>query len=246
MNGIKEIATHVTLVIPAYNEERNIEANVKKVRNFLNTRKVEIVIADNGCTDNTRHIASLLSKKYNDVRSVSLHEKGKGRALKRAWKDSKTELISYMDTDLPFTLQDYVKALEKLEVENADLVVGSRTMAGAYVERPFIRGFLSRIYNLLVKILLGIKVSDCQCGLKVLRKAKFLKVLDKIEDNNWFFDTELIFRFQQAGYLIKEVPVHCKMTQSTKVAILRDGFKFGISILRLFCQRIFYPKTEGR
>lgn len=237
-----------TLVIPVYNEENIILENMNKLLDFLDDKgllnKFQIIIAENGSTDKTFTICSSLTKKHENVRLLRNSIKGRGRSLQMAWKIAKTEMISYMDADLPFRLEDYLNAVGKLEDCNADLVCGSRVMEGAYVKRPLIREVLSRIFNLLVKTILRIKISDSQCGLKVLKKRKFLKVVDKIRDGEWFFDTELIFWFQQLGYVIKETPICCNMENSTKVRIIRDALTMGVSILRLLQQKLKWEEMR--
>ena len=231
----------ITLVLPVFNEEDKIENNVNEVISFLkyNLHKFEVIIAENGSTDNTFNKALKISEENNHIKVIHIEEAGRGKALKEAFKQaSAPDIIGYMDADLPFELEDYLDALNKLIKEKADIVIGSRNIPGAYVERPLIRYFLSRLFNFLVKIFLGLNISDSQCGIKILRKKKFLKIADKIIDNNWFFDTELIFWFNRSGYSIKEVPVNCKMGSLTKVKIVRDSWSMGTSILRLLCYRI--------
>ena len=239
MNVLTEIKH--TLIIPAFNEEEKIEKNINKVVSFLrnNLDEFEVIITENGSTDNTFIIALQVAEKNPCVKAIHIEESGRGRALREAFKQaSAPDIVGYVDADLPFKLQDYLNALKKLIEDKADLVIGSRNMAGAHVKRPLIRCFLSRIFNFSVKILLGLNVNDSQCGLKILRKEKFLLITDKIRNNNWFFDTELIFWFHRSGYLIKEVPVHCNMTSSTKVKIVLDSWYMINSILRILTYRI--------
>jgi glycosyltransferase involved in cell wall biosynthesis len=230
-----------TLIIPAFNEEEKIEKNINKVVSFLrnNLDEFEVIITENGSTDNTFIIALQVAEKNPCVKVIHIKESGRGRALREAFKQaSSPDIVGYIDADLPFDLQDYLNALKKLVENKADLVIGSRNMVGAYVKRPLIRSFLSKIFNFSIKILLGLNVNDSQCGLKILRKEKFLLITDKIRNNNWFFDTELIFWFHLSGYLIKEVPVHCNMTSSTKVKIILDSWYMVNSILRLLIYRL--------
>lgn len=225
----------VDVVIPVYNEERVLAQSIATLREFLEGNLPpgwRIVIADNASTDKTWEIAQALSQKHPDVVSLHLDEKGRGQALRRAWLGSSAEIVSYMDVDLSTDLDAFPKLIQAIE-EGYHVAVGSRLMPGSSVRRSFKREFTSRGYNFLIKAMLRAKFSDAQCGFKALSAEAARELVPLIQDQEWFFDTELLILAQRKGYRIREVPVAWIEDPDSRVSIAKTALDDLKGLLRM-------------
>ncbi len=213
------------IVIPVYNEERDLEPSVTKLRDFLKKNcpyKWRIVVANNASTDRTLEIAKELERKYpGEVTYIHLDQKGRGRALKKAWLVSDADVVCYMDVDLSTNLNHLMPMVDPLFAGEYHIATGSRLMPGARVTRQFKREVISRAYNLIVKLMFPRRrFSDAQCGFKALSRQAVKDLVPHIQDNRWFFDSELLIRAEQQGYKIWEVPVEWIEDLDSRVKII--------------------------
>lgn len=201
----------VEVVIPLYNEERDITPSITTLREYLQTHcpyQWRIVIADNASTDRTPELGRALAARWPEVKYVRLEKKGRGRALRRVWLDSEADLLSYMDVDLSTNLRAFLPLLEPLARGEREIAIGSRLKRGASVTRQWKREIISRLYNLIIAIMFPRrKFSDAQCGFKALTRKAAQELLPLVVDQGWFFDSELLLRAEQRGYTIHEVAV---------------------------------------
>lgn len=200
----------VEIVVPVYNEEVDLEPNVRKLSRYLHDRfplPAVITIADNGSTDSTWSKAASLASGIPSVGAVHLDAKGRGRALRAAWMASTAPVVAYMDVDLATGLDALLPLVAPLLSGHADVAIGSRLATGARVVRGPKREFISQSYNLLLRLVLGTGFSDAQCGFKAIRSEAARRLLPLVEDNEWFFDTELLVLAERCGLRIHEVAV---------------------------------------
>jgi glycosyltransferase involved in cell wall biosynthesis len=213
----------VQIVLPVYNEQRVLQASVRRLHDYLIQQfnfAFEITIADNASTDATPRIAHALARAIPEVRALRLERQGRGQALRVAWSRSDADVVAYMDVDLSTDLRALPGLLIPLLERHADVAIGSRLAADAQVTRGIKRELISRSYNLLLRTLLGVGFSDAQCGFKAVRREVAQALLAEIEDDGWFFDTELLYRAEQGGLAIHEVPVRWVDDPDSRVAIL--------------------------
>ena len=217
--------TTLEVVIPVHNEERDLASSVERVREHLATMPwtFRVTIADNASTDGTAVIARRLAHTYDDVRVVHLAEKGRGRALKRVWSGSDAAVLVYMDVDLSTDLNALLPLVAPLISGHSDLAIGTRLGRGSRVERGPQREIISRGYNLLLRGALRARFSDAQCGFKAIRADVAREVLPLVEDNAWFFDTELLVLAERSGLRIHEVPVDWVDDPDSRVDIVRTA-----------------------
>ncbi|HZV48959.1 MAG TPA: dolichyl-phosphate beta-glucosyltransferase [Candidatus Dormibacteraeota bacterium] len=202
--------TQVDVVIPVYNEERVLEEKIHELHDFLSSVMYvpwQIVIADNASTDKTREVAQKLSRDLQHVSTLHIPHKGRGLALKTAWGQSLASVMTYMDVDLSTNLNSFLPLIAPILSGHSDIAIGSRLRRGARVSRRFKREFISRSYNLLVKFVMHSHFSDAQCGFKAISARAARLLLPRIENNTWFFDTELLLLAEHMGLRIFEVPV---------------------------------------
>ena len=228
----------VEITVPVYNEERDLEKNIRKLFSFCNKNlgnyEWHITIADNASTDNTPVIASTLAKKNSKILYFRLEQKGRGRAVKRVWSQSKCDYCVYMDLDLSTDLIHLPNILEKLG-EGYDVVIGSRLAKGAKVEgRTFIRELTSRVLNFFfIRFFFHTHFTDAQCGFKGVTRKIVETLISKVKDNEWFFDGELLIIAEKSGYKIYEEPVHWVDNPGSTVRLISTIWGDLMSIKRL-------------
>jgi glycosyltransferase involved in cell wall biosynthesis len=214
----------VEIVVPVRNEECDLVPNVTRLATYVRDGfpvTARIVIADNGSTDGTWELALGLANSFPDlVRAVHLDLPGRGRALHAVWSGSDAEVVAYMDVDLSTDLRALSPLVAPLLSGHSDLAIGTRLAHGARVARGFKREVISRAYNLLLRVTLGVRFSDAQCGFKAVRADVARALLPLVADRSWFFDTELLVLAERAGLRIHEVPVDWADSPDSRVRIL--------------------------
>jgi glycosyltransferase involved in cell wall biosynthesis len=213
----------VEIVVPVYNEERDLERSVRRLRTYLDARfpfHATITIADNASTDGTRAIGARLAATIPGVRYMRLSDKGRGGALAAAWLDSHADVVAYMDVDLSTDLDALLPLVAPLISGHSDVAIGSRLASGARVKRGLKRELISRAYNALLRVSLGARFKDAQCGFKAIRADMARRLVPKVENQAWFFDTELLVLAQREGLRIHEVPVDWRDDADSRVEII--------------------------
>ncbi|MFB6196185.1 MAG: flippase-like domain-containing protein [Haloplanus sp.] len=241
----------VSVVLPAYNEEGTIEATVETtlstLSEFLPAGSFEVIVAEDGCEDRTPEIADRLAAEDERVRHFHSDERlGRGGALERAFAAADGDTLVYFDTDLATDMRHLEELVERVRSGEADVATGSRWMPGQVADRPAKRGVPSRVYNGLVRLVLRSPLRDHQCGFKALNREAFERLHRDIEDEHWFWDTELLVRAQRAGLEIAEFPVEWEPKGDTKVDLVRDVFGMGSQIVRLWWQVSVSPRITRR
>jgi glycosyltransferase involved in cell wall biosynthesis len=214
----------VDVVIPVYNEEKALPKSIPELRAFFSgpdfSYDWRIVIADNASIDDTPAVGRGLSQQTpGEVEYVRIERKGRGFALKTTWGQSAADIMSYMDVDLSTGLEAFPPLIRAIAEGGYGVATGSRLARKSKVDRSLKRTALSRGYNLIIKAMLQTRFSDAQCGFKAISREVAQKVLPLVQDNNWFFDTELLILAEKMGYRIKDVPVRWIEDRDTRVKI---------------------------
>jgi putative flippase GtrA len=198
------------IVVPVYNEQVDLEASVRRLHDYLERGfpiTWQITIADNASTDATWPIACGLSRDLRGVHAIRVAEKGRGRALHAAWGASDSDVLAYMDVDLSTDLAALLPLIAPLLSGHSDLAIGTRLHRTARVVRGPKRELISRCYNAILRTALRTGFSDAQCGFKAIRRDCATAILPQVQDQAWFFDTELLVLAERSGLRIHEVPV---------------------------------------
>ena len=232
------MTTSLDIVVPVLNEERALGPGIGDLVRFSEASLPEydwrIVIADNGSTDSTPEIARRLSSEHARVDWVRIEQRGRGRALKKAWTESRADIVGYTDVDLSTRLDALPPMLEAVSEEGCDIAIASRLTKGARViGRPLKREVLSRGYSLLFRTMFLTGFRDAQCGFKVLTRRVADDVVPLVADTGWFFDTELLLLAEKNGYRIKEVPVTWTDDPDSRVRIVSTAYGDLKGLLRL-------------
>ncbi len=225
----------IDFVIPIYNEERILEKNICRLRNYLiNNEKNDwtIIITENGSSDKSLEIAKNLSKKYNKIDYIHTDRKGRGYALRYAFENSKADICLYMDVDLSTGLSAIQEAVLSMK-KGYDIVIGSRYLDDSKVKRSIKRLILSKGYNLFIWFLFRTNIKDMQCGFKAVNQEIIKNILPKIRNSEWFFDTELIILAESKGCKIREIPVFWKESSNSKVKIIKTIKEYIFNSIKL-------------
>jgi glycosyltransferase involved in cell wall biosynthesis len=228
----------VDLVIPCYNEERVLADSVGKLKAWCAEHIPQyawrVVVANNASTDGTLQVAQgLAAADPEHVAVVHLDQKGRGRALTKAWGESTADGMCYMDVDLSTDLAMITPLLQAIMEDGYDISYGSRVAKGADIKRSLKREINSRGYILLFKVLFQTKFSDAQCGFKAMTRQAADELLPLVRDVEWFWDTELLVIAEKGGWKLKEVPVKWVEDPDTRTRFPQDVIKMSTQAFKL-------------
>jgi glycosyltransferase involved in cell wall biosynthesis len=236
--GRKQIV-EISVVLPAYNEANSLDNAVPKIMKALEeiTPVYEIIVAEDGSTDGTDKVAASLSKRYPRVKHLHREERlGRGTALNNAFKKASGGILVYMDVDLATNVEQLKSLVSVINDEGYNFATGSRMLPESKVERSGTRNLISKVYNFLVRAMLGSEVRDHQCGFKAFRRESLMQLLDEVAASHWFWDTEILVRASRKGYKIREIPVEWTGKRETKVNLIKDSFNMFLQTTKLWWQ----------
>ena len=237
----------VSVVLPAFNEAATIEGTVRTtvetLEGFLPADAFEVIVAEDGCDDHTPEIVDRLAREDDRVRHLHSDRRlGRGGALEFAFERAAGDTLVYFDTDLATDMRHLEELVAKIDREGYDVATGSRWVPGDEADRPAKRGVPSRGFNLLVRTVLRSDLRDHQCGFKALSREAFEELHETVEDDHWFWDTELLVRAQRRGLRVAEFAVDWEPKGDSKVDLVRDVFGMGSQIVRLWWQLSVSPR----
>jgi dolichyl-phosphate beta-glucosyltransferase len=227
---------HISIVIPAYNEERRIQKTLEAVVPFLRLKKYEyeILVVDDGSSDRTAELVEEFGARSPGIRLLKNGQNlGKGYSVKRGVLSAVGDLIFFTDADLATPIEELEAFLA--EIRGCDIVIGSRTAEGAriVVRAPVYREVLGRIFRGFVKLCGVTGFTDTQCGAKLFRKAAAEKIFPLQKLSRFAFDVELLYLAKRCGCSIKEVPIRWFHSADTSVRTLPDGTKMFFDLIRI-------------
>lgn len=202
----------VSFVLPAFNEGAVIEGALERLDRVVNGGglRYEVVVVDDGSVDDTRVRALRYAGRNSHVRVVGYDcNVGKGFAVRTGFWKSRGEAVVFVDSDFDVdfgVVRRYVEALR-----DADLVVGSKWHKDSVVDAGFVRRLLSRGFNVLVRLLTGLRVCDSQCGIKAVRREAFERVFRCLSVKRYAFDVELLVLARLFGLRVVELPVRVRL-----------------------------------
>jgi len=238
----------VDIVLPVHNEEGDLAASTRSLRSYLDSVipfPTVVTIVDNGSTDTTYSIASELALELEGVRAIRIETKGRGSALRCAWSRSEARVVAYMDVDLSTSLNALLPLIAPVVSGHAPVAIGTRLAHGSRIVRSQKREVISRLYNLVLKVALRSKFTDAQCGFKAVDAEVARSLMSDVQDNEWFFDTELLVRAQRRGIRIDEIPVDWVENTDSRVQIVRTAVQDLKGVVRLMLQRTDRHLTTG-
>ncbi len=233
---------NISVVIPAYNEEKRIKDSLLKILRYLKKKRYsfEIIFVDDGSTDNTVKIVRSINSNIRILKNKKNY--GKGYSVKKGMKNAVYNLILFTDADLATPIEELDKLIKPIN-EGYDIAIASRNlpMSDLVVKQPFYRQILGKGFPLIVNFFFNLGIKDTQCGFKLF-KAKAAKKIIRLQKNWGFsFDVELLYIAKKQGMRIKEVPARWIDKAGSKVSPIKDALKMFIDILK-----IKYNSAAGR
>ena len=226
-----------SIIIPAYNEAARIGATLENVLHYVAQQKwdAEVIVVNDGSRDNTVEIVQAHMEKNSALWLLeNPGNRGKGYSVRNGMMHAHGEVLLFSDADLSSPIEEAPKLLAAI-AEGADIAIGSRWMQSELQtqRQPLYRQFFGRIFNLLLRLILGLQFKDTQCGFKVFtrRAAQAIFLQQKIE--RWGFDPELLYLAKKYGFKVVEVPVAWAHSTGTRISPLRDGTRMMIEMLRI-------------
>jgi dolichyl-phosphate beta-glucosyltransferase len=226
-----------SIVIPAYNESERLRATLDRVVAYVAEKKwnAEVVVVNDGSRDNTRDIILEYAARHACVRLLdNPGNRGKGYSVRHGMLEARGELLLFSDADLASPIEEAERLFAVLR-GGVDVAVGSRWLDPSLqtVRQPFYRRVLGRIYNLLLRVLLGLNYKDTQCGFKAFTRAAAQAVFPRQIIERWGFDPEILYLARHLGLKIEEVAVHWAHRENTKIHPFRDGVRMFGELLRI-------------
>lgn len=196
------------IVIPAHNEEARIAATLRAYCEHFEADAVICVVA-NGCSDSTCDVVSKLQATYSNLELINIEGSiGKGGAVRAGLKAAVEDYVGFIDADMSTRPEEFRRLLGILRLRQLDGVIGSRWLRGSVVKprQPIMRRIASRVFNGMVRVVLGLKYSDTQCGAKVFRRAALERVFYELALSNFAFDIDLLHQLDKCGFRVEELP----------------------------------------
>lgn len=237
----------LSFVVPAYNEEGSIEDALGTIDEVVKDKELpyEIIVVDDGSRDKTLLRASTYASRNGHVKVVSYAaNEGKGYAIREGFMRTSGDVVIFADSDLDIDLNlvsGYVEALR-----GGDIVIASKWHPRSVVEMPFVRRVLSRGFNVLVRLLTGVRLRDTQAGLKAIRKSAFLDVFPRLAVKRYAFDVELLAVARLYGLRVVEMPVRLRMDARFRLGEIWRMLVDLLGIAYRLRVRRFYGKVRVR
>lgn len=224
--SVNESPLNVSLIIPAYNEERRIGKSLEQIFPFCNAQgyPYEVIVVDDGSTDET---VALIRERFGDQPHLRILQqpvhRGKGAAVQQGMLQARGDYLIFSDADLSVPIEALPTLLAELR-NHCDCAIGSRRMAGSKIEvrQPRFRAIMGKFFTILSNLILGIRYYDATCGFKGFRREAARELFTRQRLQNWSFDSEILFIARRKGFRVSELPVVWRNDEATKVRLWKD------------------------
>lgn len=243
---------HLSVVIPAYNEELRLGSSLEKIFAFFKERgmETEVLVVDDGSRDGTVRVAE---KSLREARGrvLRLRENtGKGCAVRTGVLEAAGRWALITDADLSTPIEDYDLLAGTIRDQDVDVAIGSRGLPTSRVEIPQhpVRQTMGKIFNRIIRVLTGLPFRDTQCGFKLIDRERLLPLFRKMAVNRFAYDVELLFLCDRYGLKVAEVPVTWRNDTATTVHMLSDPINMLLDVLRVrwrFRRGMYDPTSDA-
>ncbi|HXZ82024.1 MAG TPA: dolichyl-phosphate beta-glucosyltransferase [Terriglobales bacterium] len=240
-----------SIVVPAYNESQRIVRSLESILAFLTREnwKAEVIVVNDGSRDNTAEIVRDFMRQHPGVRLLeNPGNRGKGYSVRHGMLEATGDLLLFTDADLSSPIEEAPKLFQAIH-EGADIAIGSRWLQAELQKQrqPLYRQLFGRIFNLLLRAILGLNFKDTQCGFKAFTRQAAQDIFPRQLIDRWGFDPEILFLARKQGLRIQELGVEWAHDERSKINPLTDGFKMFLEILRIRGNYLAgkYQRTEA-
>lgn len=226
-----------SIIIPAYNEGARIGATLDKILAYLAQRgwDAEIIVVNDGSHDNTVEMVRERTVKNPGLRWLeNPGNRGKGYSVRNGMLHASGETLLFTDADLSSPIEEASKLFAAIEA-GSDVAIGSRWLQSELQtqKQPLYRQLFGRVFNLLLRIVLGLRFKDTQCGFKAFTRPSAQVIFSQQQIERWGFDPELLFLARKFGFKVAEIPVAWAHREGTRINPLRDGIRMFAEMLKI-------------
>lgn len=230
---------HLTysVIIPAYNESQRIGATLEKVLAYIAEKSwvAEVIVVNDGSRDETPEIVRRFARQNPAVRLVeNPGNRGKGYSVRHGMLEARGDVVLFSDADLSSPICEAEKLIDAI-CQGAEVAIGSRWLqAELQTERqPVYRQLFGRMFNLLLRLILGLRFKDTQCGLKAFTRRAAQSIFPRQKIERWGFDPEVLFLANKFGMRVREVPVQWAHDERSKINPVADGLRMFTELLTI-------------
>ncbi|NDJ35529.1 MAG: glycosyltransferase family 2 protein [Chloroflexi bacterium] len=225
----------LSIIIPAYNEERRLGRSLQQVVAFVQAQDypIEVIVVNNNSSDATPHIAEEFAEEFAFIRAMHEPTQGKGAALKTGIMAGRGDILFICDADLSMPIEEVAKFMPP-HLNGYDIAIGSREIAGSVrIGEPEYRHIMGRVFNFIVRLFAIPKIHDTQCGFKAFRREVAQEVFPKQTFDGWGFDVEVLFIALRRGYGIVEVPITWHYMPESRVKPIQSSLEMFRDVLQV-------------
>jgi dolichyl-phosphate beta-glucosyltransferase len=226
-----------SIIIPAYNESQRIVRTLDRILTYITEQawEAELIVVNDGSRDDTATIVQRFVERNPAIRLVeNPGNRGKGYSVRNGMLNARGELLLFSDADLSAPIEEAPKLFRAIE-DGADVAIGSRWLRSELqtARQPLHRQLFGRVFNLALRIILGLKFKDTQCGFKAFTRSAAQSIFPLQRIERWGFDPELIFLARKQRLRIVEVPVEWAHDEGGRINPLRDGLRMFVEVLKI-------------
>ncbi|HTW56835.1 MAG TPA: dolichyl-phosphate beta-glucosyltransferase [Terriglobales bacterium] len=226
-----------SIVIPAYNESERLGATLERVLAYVHIQHwdAEVIVVNDGSRDNTSEIVRTFAANDPILHLVANPgNRGKGYSVRNGMLNARGRIVIFSDADLSSPIEEAPKLIQALDA-GADIAIGSRWLRSETQtqRQPLHRQLFGRIFNLLLRLILGLHFADTQCGFKAFKRPAVEVIFPRQKIERWGFDPEILFLARKFGFQVKEVPVAWGHSGGTRIHPLVDGTRMFTEMLRV-------------
>jgi len=239
-----------SIVLPAYNEAARIKASLDQVMRYAGQHcgTIEVIVVNDGSSDATADIVRQYAVQHPSLRLIeNPGNRGKGFSVRNGMLHAHGDVLLFSDADLSSPIQEADKLFAAVEA-GADVAIGSRWVRKELqvIPQPIHRQLLGRMFNLALRMVLGLNFKDTQCGFKAFRRSAAELVFAQQKIERWGFDPELLYLAKRAGLRIEEVPVGWAHSEGTRINPLRDGLRMFAELFQIRWNAISGRYSQSR
>ena len=232
----------LSIIIPAYNEEKRIGRSLDEILDFLSSRRytAEVIVVDDGSKDRTAEVVERRADQYRaagyELRVITNDpNRGKGYSVKRGITSARGEIVLFTDADLSSPIAEAPKLIDPIAEGRVDITFGSRGLDRKLVgvHQSFVREMGGRTFNIFVRVITGLRYKDTQCGFKAFRREQALPAFRLQRIERFGFDPEVLYIARKRGLRLMEVPVKWNHVEESKVSYFSDSLNMFVDLARI-------------
>src|SRR5215469_13896202 len=218
-----------SIIIPAYNESARLGTTLDRVLTYVSVQSwdAEVVVVDDGSSDRTADLVRRYAETYPRVRLLqNPGNRGKGYSVRNGMLNASGDVLLFSDADLSAPIEESERLFSSI-ASGADIAIGSRWLKPEMQtqRQSLLRQFYGRLFNLVLRLVLGLNFKDTQCGFKAFTRDAAQRIFPLQRIERWGFDPELLYLSRKLGFKVVEVPVAWAHAEGTRISPLRDGMK---------------------